>query len=312
MPLEKPPFWKSRSTKTHSGSENKHLISSFLDSMPPAVLMLIAIISIQVGAAIAKNLFPVLGAEGTVAIRIIFSAILLMLAAASKLKTYPNLLVTNWPLLLTFGICMATMNFFFYMAIDRIPLGTAVAIEFIGPLGVAVYNSRRISHFAWITLAAIGIILLSPMSGIDLDSFGILFALLAGVGWALFIIFAAKLGERMTGNDGLTIGMFIAAIIMIPFATPIIPDLISNPNIILMSFGVALLSTTIPLTLEYRVLKRIQKRTYGVLVSIEPAVATLAGVVLLGEFLGLQGIIAITCIVVAAIGISLSDARNFP
>jgi inner membrane transporter RhtA len=114
----------------------------------------------------------------------------------------------------------------------------------------------------------------------------------------------------MTGNDGLTIGMVIASIIMMPFAIPVVPDLVLNPQILLLSFGVALLSTTVPLTLEYTALKRIPKRSYGVLVSLEPAVAVLTGVVLLGEYVGLQGIIAIACVVIAAMGITYSDGRN--
>ena len=126
----------------------------------------------------------------------------------------------------------------------------------------------------------------------------------------MFIIIAARLGEVMTGNDGLTIGMVIASIIMMPFAIPVVPDLVLNPQILLLSFGVALLSTTVPLTLEYTALKRIPKRSYGVLVSLEPAVAVLTGVVLLGEYVGLQGIIAIACVVIAAMGITYSDGRN--
>ena len=310
MPLDKQPFRKGRSTNNTSSRHNHREVSTLLDTMSPVGLVLFAIISIQVGAAIAKHLFPVLGAQGTVAIRIIISALLLVLAARGRVKTFARLFATNRRILLIFGLCVATMNFFFYMAIARIPLGTAVAIEFIGPLSVAVFNSRRLSHFAWVALAAIGIVLLSPLSGINLDTLGILFALLAGACWASFIILAARLGARMSGNDGLTIGMVIAAIIMIPFAVPVIPDLIFNPHILLMSFGVALLSTTVPLTLEYTALKRIPSRTYGVLVSVEPAVAALAGAVLLGEYLGLQGIVAITCVVVAAMGITYSDGRS--
>ncbi len=293
-----------------SGSHKDRESTSLLDAIPPAGLVLFSIISIQVGAAIAKHLFPILGAQGTVAMRIIFSALLLVLAARGRVKTFSRIFATNWGILLMFGISMAAMNFIFYMAIARIPLGAAVAIEFIGPLGVAVFTSRRISHFAWVALAAIGIVLLSPLSGIDLDTLGILFALLAGLGWASFIILAARLGERVSGNDGLTIGMVIAAFIMTPFALPILPDLIFDPLILLASFGVALLSTTVPLILEYAALKRMPKRTYGVLVSMEPAVAAMVGVLLLGEYLGLQGIIAIACVVIAAIGITVSDGRN--
>ena len=310
MPLDSPPLLKESKANDSSGRHKDRHITSLMDVIPPPGLVLLAIISIQVGAAIAKQLFPVLGAQGTVAIRIIFSAILLLLVARGRVRSYGQTFAENWGLLLIFGLCMAVMNFFFYMAIARIPLGTAVAIEFIGPLGVAVASSRRVSHFAWVALAAIGIALMSPLSGVNLDKLGVLFALLAGVGWALFIILAARLGERVPGNDGLTIGMVIAAIIMIPFAVPVVSDLFFDPLILLACFGVALLSTTIPLTLEYAALKRIPKRTYGVLVSVEPAVAAMAGVLLLGELLDLQGMIAIACVVIAAIGITISDGRS--
>lgn len=152
------------------------------------------------------------------------------------------------------------MNFFFYQAIARIPLGAAVAFEFIGPLSVAVLASRRLIHFAWVTLAALGIVLLSPFTGAELDSLGIMFALLAGTAWAFFIILARRAGDRVSGNDGLAIGMIIAAISMIPFAVPVVP-----------------------------------------------VVAALVGALLLGERLGVQGMIAVACVVVAAIGITVTD-----
>jgi len=296
----------SNSVWSHQNYER----TTFLDAIPPAGLLLFSIISIQVGAAIAKHLFPIIGAQGTAAMRIIVSALLLVLAARGRVKTFIRTFVKNWGILLLFGMSMAAMNFVFYMAIARIPLGAAVAIEFIGPLSVAVFTSRRISHLVWVALAATGIALLSPLSGIDLDTIGILFALLAGVGWASFIILAARIGEKVSGNDGLTIGMVIAALIMTPFMLPVLPDLIFDPQTLLAGFGVALLSTTVPLTFEYTALKRMPKRTYGVLVSVEPAVASLVGVLLLGEYLGFQGIVAITCVVIAAIGITVSDGQN--
>ena len=264
------------------------------------------------GAAIAKHLFPILGAEGTVAVRIIISALLLVLAMHGRLSRYRQIFIRNWTLLLLFGFCVAAMNFFFYKAIARIPLGTAVAIEFIGPLGVAALTSRRLSHIVWVTLAAVGIVLLTPLSGGQLDNYGIIFALLAGTGWAFFIILAGRLGNRVSGNDGLVIGMIIAALTMIPFATPVINVLFSDPLVLLASLGVALLSTTIPFILEFEALKRVSARTYGILVSVEPAVAAMVGAVLLEELLEFQSILAIGCIVIAAIGITATDRSPRP
>jgi len=283
-----------------------------INTFPPPGLLLLSIVSIQVGAALATHLFPILGAAGTVAMRIIFSALLLGLAARSRLRTFTQTFVSHWGLLLLFGLCLAAMNFFFYQAIARIPLGAAVAFEFVGPLSVAALTSRRLSHFAWIALAALGIALLSPLSGVDLDPIGITFALLAGIGWALFIVLAARVGNRIPGNDGLVMGMAVAALLMIPFAAPVVTTLVSKPLVLLAALGVALLSTTIPFSLEFEALKRMPPRTYGVLVSLEPGVAVVVGLLVLGERIGLQGTVAVACVVVAAIGITVSDRRSQP
>jgi inner membrane transporter RhtA len=280
---------------------------TFLKAIPPPGLVLIAIVAIQVGAALAAHLFPTLGAVGTVAIRIIISAFVLVFFARSRIQTFTQTFRENWRLLLGFGLCLAAMNVFFYQAIARIPLATTVAIEFMGPLGVAVLNSKKMSHFAWIALAAIGIALLSPLTGVDLDMVGVMFALMAGIGWALFIVIASRVGQRIPGSDGLAIAMVIAAIVMIPFAIPVLPILVFNPLILFAAIGVALLSTTIPMTLEFEALKHLSARTYGVLVSLEPGVAATVGALLLGERMGVQGMIAVSCVVVAAIGITVTD-----
>jgi len=295
-----------------SGSRRDSRTAAIFNAIPPPGLVLLSIVSIQLGAALAKHLFPILGANGTVAVRIIFSALLLGLAGRTRVRTFGQTFVRNWGLLLVFGLSVSAMNLVFYQAIARIPLGAAVAIEFVGPLGVAALTSRRMCHFAWVALAALGIVLLSPLSGVDLDALGVIFALLAGAAWALFIILAGRLGNRIPGNDGLAIGMAIAAMTMIPFAAPVVTELVSNPLILLAGLGVALLSTTIPFILEFEALKRISARTYGVLVSLEPVVATLVGAWLLGERIGIQGMIAVACVVVAAIGITVSDGRSPP
>ncbi len=278
-----------------------------LNAIPPPGLVILAIFAIQIGAGLAIHLFPILGAEGTVAVRIIFSALILGIAARGRIRNFAQVFISNWSLLLGFGLCVAAMNLFFYQALARIPLGAAVAIEFIGPLGVAALTSRRASHFIWIAIAATGIILLSPVSGADLDTLGVFYALLAGMGWALFILFAGRVGKRISGNDGLAIAMIIAGITMIPFAVPIAVDLITNPIVLLIGLGVALLSTTIPFTLEFQALKRLSTRAYGVLVSLEPGVAAIVGAILLDERIGIQGTIAVACVVIAAVGITLTE-----
>jgi len=256
-----------------------------MNSFPPTGLVLLAILAIQLGAASATFLFPVLGASGTVAIRIIFSAIILGAFSYKRLSTFGMMFLQHWKILSGFGLCLASLNFFFFEAIARIPLGIVVAIEFIGPLGVAAYNSKQASHFGWIALAAFGIILLSPLSGVEIDALGVVFALLAGTACA----------------------MLVAALVMLPFFIPVTSILINNPIYLLAGFGIALLSTTLPFTLEFNALKRLPARNYGVLVSLEPGVAAFIGALLLGERLGIQGITAIICVTIAAIGITLSN-----
>ena len=310
MPLDTYALENNSPQTGGAGGPEDHHSKVGLNAIPPQGLMLLSITSIQVGAGIATHLFPVLGATGTVAVRIMFSAMLLAIAARGRVRTFGRTFVSNWRLLLVFGLCIAAMNLFFYLSIARIPLGAAVAIEFMGPLGIAALNSRQLSHFAWVALAGLGIVLLSPFSGLDLNTLGIIFALLAGAGWALFIVLAGKVGDRVSGNDGLAIGMAIAAITMIPFAAPVAIDLISNPLILLAAFGVALLSTAIPFTFEFAALKRISARTYGILVSAEPAVAAIVGALLLQERIGIQGVVAVACVVIAAIGITVSEGRS--
>ncbi len=284
--------------------------SNVMATFPAPGLLLLAIVSIQLGASVATHLFPVLGSDGTVAIRIIISALLLGLVARGRVRRFASLFVNDWGLLLAYGLCIAVMNFFFYKSISLIPLGAAVAIEFVGPLGVAALASHRPAHFACVGLAAIGILLLTPLTGVDLDVLGIVFALMAGTGWACFIFLSRRVATRVSGNDGLAIGMAIAAISMIPFAVPVAGELINNPMLLLAGLGVALLSTTLPFTLEFESLKRLSNRAYGVIVSAEPAVAALIGALLLGERIGVQGMIAVACVVTAAIAITVTDGRE--
>lgn len=269
-----------------------------------------AVVAIQLGAAISVSLFPLLGVDGTVAVRIILSALLLLIFSGTSVKVHLQTLIHHWPILIGFGVCIVAMNLFFYEAIDRIPLGAAVAIEFIGPLGVAAFNSRHAAHLLWVALAAFGVMLLSPLSGAALDPWGIIYALMAGTGWAIFILLATRVSDRISGNDGLALGMMIAAIFMLPVGLPVVPTLLSTPWVLLASAGVALLSTTIPFTCEFHALKTLPPRAYGILVSMEPVVAALVGAILLSERIGLQGLVAVCCVVIAAIGITLSDHQT--
>lgn len=281
-----------------------------MDNMPPHLMILLAVVTIQLGAAVSIHLFPVIGVEGTVAVRITFSAIILGLFVRRSPQVLISAFFRHWQLLLIFGLCLAMMNFFFYKAIERIPLGVAVAVEFAGPLSVSAFTSKKRSHLAWVALAAAGILLLTPLSGAELDWLGVVFAACSGVGWGTFAVLSRRVSARLNNNDGLVIGMSLAALVMTPFVIPAIPVLIVQPKFLLVGFAVALLSTAIPFLLEFKALKRLSAATYGVLVSVEPAVAALVGAVLLSERIGLRGLCAVICVVVAAIGVTASDMRD--
>lgn len=281
------------------------------ERVPPHALLFLAIVAIHVGAGASVHLFPVIGADGTVAMRIIFSALLLWLFSGTRASF--DLLRSvrmHWQLLLVFGFCMAAMNYFFYQAIERIPLGVAVAIEISGPLTVSAFTSRKASHLGWVALAATGIVLLTPLSGAELDPVGIIYALLSGVGWGMFALLSKRVSTLLKGNDGLVLGMTIAAVLMLPVISRVPLDKLLDPTVLLIGLSVGLLSTAIPFTLEFEALKRLSAATYGILVSTEPAVAAVVGAVLLNERIGLRGVCAVACVVVAAIGLSVCDARD--
>ena len=202
------------------------------------------------------------------------------------------------------------MNWCFYESIARIPLGIAVAIEFMGPLLVAVYSSRRAVDFLWIVVAFIGVLMLAPKIGTDLDPVGVGYAVLAGIGWGSFVIFSKKVNQALPGSDGLAIGMVIAAFFMFPFAVGSIAPVFSNPFLIGNLIALAVLSTTVPFYLEFSALKTLTPQAYGVLITLEPAVAAIIGVIALGDVLGGEGIIAVVCVTLAAIGATLSQSKN--
>jgi inner membrane transporter RhtA len=269
-------------------------------------MVLTAIVSIQVGAALATKLFPVLGALGTVSYRVLFAALVLMLVCRPRvyLSSGRNLL-----LLLAFGGVIAAMNALFYLAIERVPLGIVVAIEFLGPLGLAAVTSTRWLERVWMGLALLGVALLAPFSGGGFDPVGLIYATLAGVGWAGFVVLSVRVGRVFTGSSGIALGMSVATILLLPFAVGPAPALFSSATLLAVMVGVALLSTAIPFSLEFHALKRLTPTVYGALISLEPAVAAMVGALVLGEVLGGRGLLAVGCVTVAAVGSTLKKRR---
>jgi inner membrane transporter RhtA len=271
--------------------------SRALGAVPPPALVLLGIVSVQVGAAVAKQIFSTAGAMGTVAMRLGFAAVILLLLWRPGWRVERRAL----PVIVGYGLVLGGMNLAFYLALERIPLGVAVTIEFLGPLGVAVFGSRRLRDVVWVLLAGAGVLLLSRSDG-GLNWVGVLFALLAAVAWAAYILLGASLGSRTSGGGGLALAMTVAAAAVVPFGVVEAGTSLLHPGVLLAGLGVALLSSVIPYSVELEALRTIPPRVFGVLMSLEPAVAALAGLIFLGEFLQLTQWIAVCCVVTACIG----------
>jgi len=259
-----------------------------------------AMLSFQIGASIAKQLMPVVGAPATTALRIGLSAILLCVIHRPW-RALPDR--RHVPLLMAYGLSLGTMNFVFYQAIRTIPLGIAVGLEFTGPLAVALLASRRHLDFLWLALAVLGVGLLLPLSGTDhaVDLTGVGFALAAGVCWALYIVFGQRAGRAM-GAAAPTWGMLIAACEIVPLGFLDAGTAMVGPAVLPLGFAVAVLSSALPYSLEMIALRRLTAKTYGTLMSVEPALAALAGLVLLGEQLSHTQWLGIGAVMVASIG----------
>jgi len=274
----------------------------------PAILaVLLAIASFQGGAAIAKGLFPVLGAAATSSLRIVLSAIILLIYNRPNLR---NLTSTQWKLVALYGITLGTMNTVFYMAISRIPLGLGVAIEFIGPLALAMVGSRRIIDFLWVLLAAAGIALVAPWSSKGLDIVGVLLALLAGALWTAYILLGGRISKIMDGGKAVTIGMIFASVLVLPVAIGNGIFIHLKPVMLLPGLALAVLSSALPFTLEMHALKKIPAKTFSILMSLEPAVAAFSGLLFLHEYLSFQEWLAVALVIVASAGVTLTGKKN--
>jgi inner membrane transporter RhtA len=262
-------------------------------------LVMGAVASVQVGAAIATTLFDELGPAGTVLLRTGFAALVLVLLWRPSLRGRSTVALRDAVL---FGLALAGMNLSFYAALDRIPLGIAVTLEFTGPFLVAVAGSRRASDLLWVALAAGGIVLLAPGIHGSLDVTGSLLALLAGAFWAAYIVLAARIGRAFSGGQGLSIAMVVATVVLLPSGIVAGGSTLGDPGLLAVGFAVALLSSAIPYSLELEALRRLPKGTFGVLMSMEPAVAALVGLIALGQDLSANEVVAIGLVVAASAG----------
>ena len=276
-------------------------------AVPPVGLVMLGILSVQVGAAFAKGLFPVLGPYGTVFLRLAFAALILMVAWRPRVSGHTG---RDYLLVLFFGLIFAAMNTSFYASLERLPLGVAVTVEFVGPLGVAVFGSRRLLDLLWAVLAAGGILLLSPLSGVQIDSLGLALALLAGLCWAAYILVSVRVGRSFPGGTGLALGSAVGAVLVAPLGIWQGGQQLLSWPLLATGAAVALLSSVIPYSFELEALRKLPARVFGVLMSIEPAIAAVVGFFVLGEALGERELLAIGVITAASIGATRFRAEN--
>ena len=274
--------------------------------------LLCSLISLAVGTSFAKSLFPALGAEGTTAYRIVFATLMLMAVFRPWRRKWAW--ADALPLGL-YGVTLGMMNLLFYSAIKTIPFGVAIAIEFTGPLAVAVWTSKKTSDWVWVSLAIAGLALLLPWSGGDgasaLDPMGMLFAFLAGICWALYIVFGQRVALRY-GSMATPMGMLAAAIVVAPIGLFHAGSALLDPQWLVAGLAVALLSSAIPYALEMFSLNHLPKNTFSILLSLEPAVGALAGWLVLAEHLTLTQGLAIALVMAASMGTAWSAGKNKP
>jgi inner membrane transporter RhtA len=270
--------------------------------VPAQLLALLAILSVQMGAAVGKGLFSAIGPLGTTFLRLGFAAVLLLLLWRPQVR---GLTRTQYINVLLFGIILAVMNSVFYSAIRFIPLGIAVTLEFVGPLGLALVQSRRVKDIVWALLAVGGILLLAPIGQGAVNLVGAGLAVLAGILWAGYILCSARVGRSFTGGRGLALAVAVATVVSAPLGIGSGGAALLRPQVLLAGVGIAILSSVIPFSLELEALRRLPSRVFGVLMSMEPAVATGIGFLVLREAIGLREILAIALIISASVGVSL-------
>lgn len=275
-------------------------------TFPAVPAVLLSIVSVQGGAAIAKGLFPLLGAAGTTSLRIGLSALVLLVVVRPRLG---QLRPAQWRAVVPYGLALGLMNFLFYCALARIPLGLAVTLEFVGPLGLALAGSRRWGDAVWALLAAAGIALIAPWQGQGIDLLGLAFALAAGGCWAVYIVLGQRTAAVLPGQRAVAIGMLFAALPVLPFGVASGSLLGLTPHLWLLGGLLALFSSVLPFSLEMQALRTLPARTFSILMSLEPVAAAISGWLLLGERLLPGQWLAVGFIVVASVGATLTARR---
>ncbi|HOA89022.1 MAG TPA: EamA family transporter [Propioniciclava tarda] len=270
--------------------------------VPPVLLVLVSIASVQLGSSFAKDLFSSAPPQTVAWLRLAFGALILTVIARPRLAGRTR---GHWGIVFAYGLAMAVMNLVFYLAIQRIPIGMAVTLEFLGPLVVAIIGSRRVRDYLWAGLAFVGVAMLGFTPG-DLDPLGIVLALLAGALWAGYIVLAGPTGRSWSGVTGVTVACWVGTFALAAPALASAPQWVTNPKVWLLGAVVGLLSSVVPYGLEMIALRTIDRGAFGILMSLEPAAAALFAFALLHEQLRPIELAAMACVIVASVGATRS------
>ncbi|MFJ9147148.1 EamA family transporter [Streptomyces sp. NPDC102270] len=268
-------------------------------SLGPVGLVLAGGVSVQFGAALAVTLMPRAGALGVVTLRLLAAALVLLVVCRPRLRGHSR---TDWGTVVVFGLTLAAMNGLFYQAVDRISLGAAVTLEFLGPLALSVLASRRAVNTVWAALALAGVVLLGGGDFGDLDPAGVAFALGAGAMWAAYIVFSARTGRRFPQADGLALAMAVGALAFLPLGIAESGTRLLDPVTVGLGAAVALMSSVLPYTLELLALRTLPASAFAILMSLEPALAALAGFLILDQALSALQALAVALVIAASMG----------
>ena len=275
------------------------------------LLVLGSCTSFQFGAALATHLFPLAGAPGTTLLRLGLAALVLLAVTRPRVRDWRR---AQWRPVLLYGVSLAGMNGFYYAALARLPLSAAVTIQFLGPLTLAAALSRRWRDAGWIVLALLGVLTLGMAdrhgggtgTGTGLDPVGVVFALVSAAFWALYILAGSRASAAVPGRSGVAVAMTAGALVLLPFGARGAWHVVGRPAPMLLALGVALLASVVPYTLEFAAMRRIPRRVFGILLSLDPALATLAGWLLLGQHSSPVAIAAVATVITASVGSTLS------
>jgi inner membrane transporter RhtA len=277
--------------------------------IPPPLLVLASIASVQLGSAVARTLFDDLGAAGITLLRLGIAALVLGVVFRPRIREWS---AAAWRAAALLGMVMAGMNLIFYLSLRTVPLGTAVTVEFMGPLLLALVQTRRLLDALWAVLAVAGVALLGLDSGGAAPLGGLALALIAGLCWAGYVVLSARLGSLVPGTSGLAVSLAVAALVVLPFGVRGAAAVVDRPAMLIGGTAVALLSSVLPYGLEINALRHIPTRVFGILMSMEPAAAAIAGLLVLHQRLGPREIAALVLVSLASLGVTMGHRERLP